>query len=398
MNILQVNTVYGEGSTGKIVMELSRLCEENGIGSRAAVRCVQKQTENVMEISGRTDSRIHGKLAQYTMHKGCFSYRKTKRFLKKLDKDRPDIIHLHNLHGSYVNVGLLMDYVKKNDIPVVFTLHDCWAFTAICPHFSIAGCDRWQIGCGNCPQRKKYASSLLDLTGRVWRLKKAWFADVKNMTVVTPSAWLASKVKDSFLKDHPIRVIHNGIDTDTFQPTPSCFRQRYGLENKKIVLGVAFGWGYGKGLDMMAALSEQLPEDYRVVLVGTDEETEKILPEKIVSVRRTHSQQELAEIYSAADVFVNPTREEVLGLTNIEALACGTPVITFRAGGSPECIDGSCGSVVEIDDIDGLTSEVIRICTERPYTKEACVKRAKYFDKRARLSEYMALYQEIGDM
>ena len=155
MNILQINTVYAEGSTGKIVMELSRVCKENGIENRAAVRCADKQT-GVMEISGRTDSRIHGKLAQYTMHKGCFSYRRTKRFLKKVDKDRPDIIHLHNLHGSYVNIGLLMDYAKRNDIPVVFTLHDCWAFTAICPHFGIVNCDRWQTGCGNCPQRKKY--------------------------------------------------------------------------------------------------------------------------------------------------------------------------------------------------------------------------------------------------
>lgn len=397
MNILQINTVYAEGSTGKIVMELSRVCKENGIENRAAVRCADKQT-GVMEISGRTDSRIHGKLAQYTMHKGCFSYRRTKRFLKKVDKDRPDIIHLHNLHGSYVNIGLLMDYAKRNDIPVVFTLHDCWAFTAICPHFGIVNCDRWQTGCGNCPQRKKYSSSWLDLTGRVWNLKKKWFTGVKSMTVVTPSAWLASKVKDSFLKDYPVRVIRNGIDTDIFQPTPSSFRQRYGLENKKIVLGVAFGWSYEKGIDIMAALSERLREDYRVVLVGTDERAEKLLPNRIISVRRTYSQRELAEIYSAADVFVNPTREEAFGLTNIEALACGTPVITFRAGGSPECIDETCGTAVEIDDLDGLVKEVVRISEEHPYTEEDCVRRAKRFDKKERLSEYMALYKEMGDI
>ena len=158
MKILQVNTVYGEGSTGKIVKELAGVCKRNGMECMSAVRCADKQiqiVDGVMEISGRMDSRIHGKLAQYTMYKGSFSYRKTKHFLKSVERYRPDIIHLHNLHGSYVNIGLLMSYVKKNDIPVVFTLHDCWGFTAICSHFSIAGCDRWQIGCGNCPQRKK---------------------------------------------------------------------------------------------------------------------------------------------------------------------------------------------------------------------------------------------------
>ena len=396
MKILQINTVYAHGSTGRIVMELSEACKKSFLECISAARCAD-QWGDVLEISGCTDSRIHGKLAQYTMHKGCFSYRKTKQFLKKADQYRPDIIHLHNLHGSYVHVGLLMDYIKKNEIPIIFTLHDCWAFTAICPHFSIAGCDRWQNGCGNCPQRTKYSSSPVDLTGRVWRLKKKWFTDVKNMTVVTPSAWLAEKAAASFLKDYPIRVIRNGIDLEIFKPISSDFRRSHALEDKKMVLGVAFGWGYGKGLDVMIELAERLSEEYAIVLVGTDAETERRLPERILSIRRTDSQQELAEIYSAADVFVNPTREEVLGLTNIEALACGTPVITFRAGGSPECIDESCGSAVAIDDVDTMEKEIVRICTEHPYTKESCIRRAGYFNKNERLAEYIELYQEIGD-
>ena len=395
MKILQINTVYANGSTGRIVKELSDLCRKNGASCMSAVRSAEG--ENVVSISGMTDSRIHGKLAQYTMRKGYFSYWKTRKFLRRVKKYAPDVIHLHNLHGSYVNIGLLMDCVKKRNIPVVFTLHDCWAFTAICSHFSIAGCDRWKSGCGNCPQRKKYSSSPIDVTEKVWKRKKEWFTGVKNMVIVTPSAWLAGKVKESFLKDYPVRVIPNGIDLSVFQPTESDFRRRFGLENKRIVLGVAFGWGYGKGLDVMTALTERLPEEYRVVLVGTDAQTEAHLPEQILAIRRTDSARALAEIYSAADVFVNPTREEVLGLTNIEALACGTPVITFRAGGSPECIDESCGSAVAIDDVDAMEKEIVRICTEHPYTKESCIRRAGYFNKNERLAEYIELYQEIGD-
>ncbi len=392
MKVLQINTVYGEGSTGKIAKDIHDLCVAEGIECVCGSRTGGKYADSV-EISGSFDSRVHGFLARFTMLKGCFSYFKTRSFLKKVKKYKPDIIHLHNLHGSYVNIGMLMRYIKKYGIPVVFTLHDCWAFTAICPHFTVASCNKWQSGCGACPQRKKYSSCPVDISGTVWKKKKKWFVGVEDMVIVTPSAWLGGLVKQSFLGSYPVQTIYNGIDLNVFAPTLSDFRARHRLEDKKIVLAVAYGWGYGKGLDVVIKLAKSLPTDYKIVLVGTDDEVDKQLPQSVLSVHKTNNQKELAEIYTAADVLINPTREEVLGLVNVEALACGTPVISFNAGGSPECLDGSCGTVVSVGDVDAMEREIVRICTLHPYTSEDCIKRAKLFDKNERLYEYIKLYK-----
>ena len=215
------------------------------------------------------------------------------------------------------------------------------------------------------------------------------------MTLVTPSEWLKKLVEQSFLKDYPVKVINNGIDLDVFKPTDSDFRKKYELEGKKIVLGVAYSWGYSKGLDVFVELSKRLPDDYRIVLVGTNDNVSATLPEKIIPINRTQNQKELAEIYSAADVFVNPTREEVLGLVNIESLACGTPVITFQTGGSPECVDDSCGVVVDVDDVDDLEKKIIFVCEEKQYSHDACILRAKQFNKYDRFAEYVDLYSSI---
>lgn len=397
MRVLQVNCVYPEGSTGKIAKGLHDACVDRGMECVSAFRHGKKDSlpEDSLEISSRWDSRVHGVLARFTMFKGCFSYFKTHSFVRKLKVYKPDVIHLHNLHGSYVNVGLLMNYIKANDIPVVFTLHDCWAFTAICSHFTIAGCDKWETGCGNCPQRRKYSSSPIDLTAKMWGIKKKWFTEVERLVVVTPSEWLADLAKRSFLGEYSVMTINNGIDLAVFAPAPSDFRSRYALDGKKIVLGVAFGWSYEKGLDVFVDLARRLPDDYGIVLVGADEAMERSLPTRIVSIRRTNEQKELAEIYTAADVFVNPTREDVLPTVNIEALACGTPVVTFNAGGSPECIDATCGASVAVDDIDALEREIIRICEGKPFGSEACVHRAAHFDKDARLGDYLDLYESL---
>jgi glycosyltransferase involved in cell wall biosynthesis len=224
--------------------------------------------------------------------------------------------------------------------------------------------------------------------------KKALFSGL-DMTIVTPSQWLADLVKQSFLKDYPVKVIHNGIDLSVFRPTPSNFREKYGIaRDKKILLGVAFGWGARKGLDVFIDLAHRLdPDHYQIVLVGTDENTDKQLPENIISIHRTQNQAELAEVYTAADLFVNPTREENYPTVNMEALACGTPVLTFRTGGSPEILDETCGAVVACDDVDAMEREIIRICAEAPYSEAACLKRAEGFDHNQRFEEYIHLYE-----
>lgn len=398
MKILQINTVYGVGSTGKIVKEIHDACKKENISCISAYRCSENGSqlpEDTIEISSPIDSRIHGVLSRITMFKGCFSFFKTVKFLKKIKRYSPDIIHLHNLHGSYVNIPLLFRYIKKNDIQVVWTLHDCWPFTAICSHFSAVDCDKWITVCNNCPLRKELSQSLVDNTGSVWKYKKHCFTSAEKIVFAAPSNWMKGLLNKSFLKQYPAVTINNGIDLTVFKPSKSDFKAKYNLKDKYIVLGVAFEWGYKKGLDVFIKLSGILSDEYKIVLVGTNDGTESQLPANILSVKKTDNQQQLAEIYSSADVFVNPTREETLGLVNIEALACGTPVVTFNAGGSPECVDALCGSVVEIDDTDAVKSEIVRICTEKPYSKENCIKQAAMFDKDEKLSEYIELYKKM---
>lgn len=314
--------------------------------------------------------------------------------MKKLDEIKPDIVHIHNIHGHDCHFEQLFRYLKEKNIKVFYTFHDCWAFTGYCPHFTMAKCENWLNGCGNCPLRKRFSWFFDKSAKNLTRKKKA--LEGMDVTVVTPSRWLGDLVKQSFLNEYPVKVINNGIDLTVFQPLESSFRKIYGLQSKKIVLGVALGWSTSKGIDVFIRLASVLPEDYQVVLVGTDDKVDKQLPSKIISIHRTHNQQELAEIYSAADVFVNPTREEVLGLVNIESLACGTPGITFNSGGSPECYDESCGVVVDCDDLSSLEKEIVRVCTEKPYTKEACINKAKEFEKNQRYKEYLDLYERIN--
>lgn len=398
MKILQINTVYGEGSTGKIAKDIHDVCTSLGIECLTAYRCThsgQKCFEDSVEISSSFDSRVHGVLSRVTMFKGCFSKIKTSRFLKKADNYSPDLIHLHNLHGSYVNLPLLFRYIKKNNIPVVWTLHDCWAFTAICSYFSVANCEKWKTGCSNCPQRKTLSQCPIDNTRIVWKKKKEWFTGINNAVVVTPSEWLAELAKQSFLGEYDIRVINNGIDLSVFKPTVSDFRKKYGLEEKHIVLGVAFDWDYRKGIDVVSRLADELPDGYKVVLVGTNDDVDKRLPNSIISIHRTADQRELAGIYTSADVLINPTREDNFPTVNIEAIACGTPVVTFRTGGSPEILDSSCGIVVEKDDAEAMKDAVVRICEQRLFNSEDCVKRGAMFEKRLKLGEYASLYSEI---
>ena len=214
-----------------------------------------------------------------------------------------------------------------------------------------------------------------------------------DLTIITPSQWLADLVKQSFLKEYPVKVIHNGIDLSVFRPTPSDFREKYHIpEDKFVLLGVAFGWGRRKGLDVFVELSRRLdPEKYQIVLVGTDDAVDKNLPENILSIHRTQNQQELAEVYTAADLFVNPTREDNYPTVNMEAIACGTPVVTFDTGGSPESVDEGTGVVVECDDVDAMEREISFIRRERPFAPEACCERAKQFDKNLRFQEYLNL-------
>lgn len=397
MKLLEINSV-NYGSTGKIMYSLADIMIDNG----HSVLCATGFTWNKSNhrsgvlIGSLFSKTIHMVLSSIFGKHGCYSKRATKKLIDIINDFSPDIIHLHNIHGWYLNIQLLFQHIKTKSIPVIWTLHDCWAFTGGCAHFTYVKCDKWKMSCSNCKNLSEYPiKSRKDKTHDMFDLKKSLFKEVKNMTIVTPSQWLANLVKQSFLREYPVRVINNGINLEIFKPTPSKLRYKYGLIGKKIILGVSFGWGNRKGLDVFIELSKIFSNDYQIVLVGTDENTDKLIPDNIISIHRTNSQQELAEFYTAADVFVNPTREENYPTVNMEALACGTPVVTFRTGGSPEILDETCGAVVDYNDLDSLSKEIKRICEINPYSEDACVNRAKNFDMHMRFIEYINLYEEM---
>ena len=403
MQIFEINS-WDYGSTGKIMLQIASAARRKGF-SVETISSRWNGRKRLISQDANSNHYYFGSFVSFAIHYivgckfgivGLLSFFATLRLCRYMKKRHPKLIHLHNLHDYSLNFPVLFHFIKKNNIPVVWTLHDCWGFTGRCPHFVMTKCDRWRDGCHHCPYPKNnYPQSLyIDTTRMMWKLKKKWFTGIENCMIVTPSQWLADLVKQSFLKNYPVRVINNGIDLSVFKPTESDFRNRYKLVGKKIVLGVAFGWGVSKGLDVFIELSKRLSEDFQIVLVGTDDNVDKQLPANIISIHRTQNQTELAEIYTAADVFANPTREEVLGLVNIESLACGTPVITFKTGGSPECINETCGSVVPCDDVDAVEIEIRRICEEKPFSKEACLCRAKLFDMNKRFEEYVELYKE----
>ena len=401
VRIVQING-GAKGSTGKIMMGIADVARAQG----HEVMCASPITTTNRDagedcgyyrIGTFNSRRLNVALARITGFNGCFAWFETYKLLKKIDEFKPDIIHLHNLHDSYINLSMLFSYIKKHNVPTVWTLHDCWAFTGQCPHFTIVKCDKWKVGCHNCPQYKEYPASLYDNTKKMWQLKKKWFTGVKNMTIVTPSEWLAGLDRESYLKQYPIEVINNGIDLNVFKPTHSNFRERYEIPAEKhIILGVSFAWGYRKGLDCFVEIAEKLGEQYQIVLVGTDDEIDKNLPHNIISIHRTQNQKELAEVYSAADVFVMPTREENYPTVNMEAIACGTPVVTFDTGGSPEMLDDKTGIVVKANDIEATKKAIKDICEKKKCNdEEYIVAYSKKSDMKKRFAEYIELYANV---
>ena len=399
MKVYFVNTVCGIGSTGKIVTSLLRMLKENGHEGRVAYGVGEAKTAEPGEMYRTVSSwqyYSHNLLSRLTDGEGLFSKKQTEALVEDIRHYDPDVIHLHNLHGHYLNYEVLFRYLAESGKPVVWTLHDCWALTGHCTHFAAVNCAQWKTQCKSCGQLRQYPQCYTRGNVRSnYNRKQAAFTGVPKMHLVAPSRWMADVAGESFLKDYPVKVIHTGIDLSVFRPTESGFRKKYHCEEKFVLLGVAFDWTERKGLDVFISLAQKLDERYKIVLVGTSEAVDKRLPENIISIHRTQNQQELAEIYTAADLFVNPTREEALGLVNLEALACGTPVLTFRTGGSPECIDETCGCVVDCDDVDALEAQIRRIEKMRPFTSEACVKRAAEFNANDRFEEYIKLYEDV---
>ena len=392
MKIVQLNVTYGSGSTGKIVLSVSELLDNENIENYVLYSSGNCDKPNGIKYSTPSSIKIQTIIARLFGNYGFEAKRTTKRLVANLEKIKPDILHIHNIHSHACNLEMLFNYVKKNNVKVYWTFHDCWAFTGYCPHFDMIGCDKWKTECKNCPQKSIY-SWFFDRSKQNFGKKKKLFENL-DLTIITPSQWLANMVKESIFKDYPVKVINNGIDLSVFKPTESDFRKKYTCEDKFLLLGVAFGWGRRKGLDVFIKLSKMLDDSFKIVLVGTNDDIDKQLPDNIISIHRTANQKELAEIYTAADLFVNPTREDTFPTVNIESIACGTPLITFKTGGSAEIIDDTCGFAVSKDDIQALCGEIVRIYNEKPFSSENCLKKAENFDMNDKFKEYVELYEE----
>ncbi len=395
MRLLEINSC-NFGSTGKIMIGIANAAEAASFESRLC--CPYSRSNAVYQdrrqifIGNRFTNNLHLLLGYITGMTGEYSIIPTLMLLRKIRKFSPDIIQLHNLHNSYINLPLLFRYIKKHNIKVVWTLHDCWAFTGHCPHYTISGCEKWKTRCYDCPKYREYPVSMLDNASFMYRRKMRWFLGVGDLTIIVPSLWLKHQVEKSFLKAYPCKVINNGIDTDSFRPIESDFKEKNHIA-KKMVLGVSSIWNYSKGLDIFIKLAQR-QDKYSIVLVGTNESVDRELPEEVISIHQIRDIETLASIYSAADVFLNPTREEVLGLVNIEALACGTPVITFNSGGSPECIDDSCGIIVEpTSSIDELILTIDSVIEKKMFTEDSCRKRALDFVQEKKYQDYIDVYR-----
>lgn len=399
VKILQINSVCGIGSTGRIATDIHNILVKMGHESYIAYgRDIPKNCATAIKIGNKYDNYEHVALTRIYDKHGFGSKKATKEFINKIEEINPDIIHLHNIHGYYINIEILFDYLKKVNKPVIWTLHDCWVFTGHCAYFDYIGCNKWKNECFDCPEKKSYPASILMDNSKVNHYKKRnIFTGVKNLTIVTPSKWLAGLVKESFLCEYPVKVINNGIDLDTFKPTGSNFRQKYNLEDKYIILGVASIWDRRKGLKYFIELSNMLEEDEVIVLVGVSEKQKKELPNNIIGITKTNNIKELVGIYSTSDLFVNPTLEDNFPTTNLEALACGIPLITFNTGGSVEPITDETGFVVEKGDLQGILKCISLIRkNKKSEFSEKCVMSAKEsYDKNDRFKEYISLYMDL---
>ncbi len=393
MKVLQINSVCGIRSTGRICTDIAEVLEQQGHTCKIAYGrevVPEKYKKYAVRIGNELNVKIDGIKTRLLDNAGLNSAQSTKRFINWVKEYDPDIIHLHNLHGYYINIRVLFNFLKSFGKPVLWTLHDCWPFTGHCAYYDYTKCDKWKTACSDCAHSDRYPKSiLLDRSKKNYQQKKELFNSIDRLHFIAISNWISQQQQQSFLQKNPVTVVHNGIDLEQFKPTPSAFREENSIAGKRMYLGVASFWDRRKGLDTFIKLAQMISDDEVIVLVGLNDEQIKTLPPQIIGIKRTNSVAELAAIYTAADVFLNPTIEEGLGLVNIEAIACGTPVVTYNTGGSPECVSENSGIVVPKGDIDALLSSARAI----NLNAENIVEDAQRFDKNKKYMEYLNLYE-----
>lgn len=405
--LLQINPVMRiNTSTGRIMQEIGDIAMRNGWESYIAYSKGRDGIEKPcnsqkVPVGNKLDTIIHGLATRFFDRHGLASKAATKDFIKQIEEIKPDIIHIHNIHGYFLNYQVLFGYLAKVDIPVVWTVHDCWLYTGHCYYYSFAKCDKWMTGCGKCPQQRLFPTSwFVDRSAQNYIDKKNAFTSISQwrLVIVPVSEWIRGEMSRSFLKDCEYRVIHNGIDLNTFTIRDTkAVKDKYGLNGKRIYLGLASIWSTEKGWDDFMEMSKLLNDDETIVLVGVEKAKIQDLPKNVIGITRTENIGQLAELYSAADVFVNPTWQDNYPTVNLEAISCGTPVVTYRTGGSVEAITEQTGVVVEQGDVNGLLNTARDVASRgKEYYQEPCREYAlQNFKKENRYVDYLKLYDEL---
>ena len=395
MKVLQINAVYGYKSTGLIVKDIESLLNNNGHISYVAYQTAVNPPKNSYKIGNVTDYKFHAIYARLFGKQAYASKLATKGLIRYIKSVSPDIVHFHNLHSNYVNLNMLCDYLAKNKIPVVITMHDCWYFTGKCTHYAAVKCDKWQSTCGKCPQLKNEQSSLFfDCTNKVLKDKTDHLNKIPNLTLVGCSKWISDEARKCLIKNADIQVAYNGVDTNIFTPHESDFKEKYNLKNDFTILGFANKWCQSENRSTVEAIIHQ-NKDANIVIVGcTKEQEEMFKPYKNVTcIGYVNGRQELSDIYAASDVFVNLTHADTLPTVNMESICCGTPVITYNCCGSPELVDCDSGYVVEENNTEELLKKIKEI-KENPLLFDVKEKQKK-FDKNTCYNKYLEIYNAI---
>lgn len=395
MKILQINATYLIGNIGRHVKATEEAILRNDDESFVVYGTGDIKDDHHYPIENRLSQKISILQTRLFGKHGFYNRRETKKAIEWIKNVDPDIIQLRNIHGHYINIQMLFEYIKDYKKEVFWTFHDCWPMTGHCAFFDSAKCDRWKTGCYDCPCLHDYPKTIRDQSTWNWNKKKELFTSIEKMHIIVPSNWLANIVKQSFFKSFDISVIPNGIRLDSFTPNGDAFKRKNNILDKTLVMGIAKGWSKRKGLEDIKAVANLLDDSFVFVIVGASKEQMRGFPQNTIRVERTNNVKELSEIYSSADILLNPTYEDNFPTVNIEALACGTPVITYNTGGSPESLTEKTGFVLNKGDIEGI----VKILQSKKYPDLAdCVSRSQDFKSDDRFDDYIKLYHDVkGD-
>lgn len=396
--LLQINVTANWGSTGRIAEECNNYARAKGWETYFAYGRYSNPIKSVV-IAGpsiKWDVYKHYIENLILDNEGLASRHVTHLLVKRIEELQPDIVHLHNIHDHWLNYKILFDYLNQTNIKIVWTFHDFWAITGHCSHFVQANCDKFKKGCYDCPFTNGKLLPLFKQTRRNYNLKKQLFSINKNLTIVPVSEWVGENIQQSFLKDKPTVVIPNGVDTEIFKPT--IMDNKYQFDDKFVIMAVSSQWkSRSKGLNNYIAMADLLQDDEVIVLVGVPDYISKKLPKNIIGICRTNNQQELAALYTRADVVCSFSEAETFGLTIIEGYACGTPAVVYNNTAPPSLITAETGFVVPNKDYKSAYHAIEYLRSKGKYAySEACIHLAQEkYSKDKCFERYVNLYESL---